>query len=466
MRVHDGELSGTRPAGGCRALIGGLGLPGMRDLDFGRQVVRYLELLDWPEGVVVEDLSCAAHLALHRIQELHPATVVLIGAAVRDGRSAGSVHHYRLDPGPPPPQLVHDGLAAAASGMADLDHTLAVVRHWGALPADSTVIEVQPADCSFGAGFSEELGDRIEEVRTLVQGAIGTAMERVSLEELATDRPHPGSEQAEPEPPDGGLEQMADRARLHRWLRHIEPYHRSPLISRSEAPCPVHLATRSRAFGVGLGTGGDWFDVIPRPGGGAAVLVGDAAGRGLEGAAVMSELRAAARAYALLEDQSPARLVHRLDQLVRTSGSGAGSALTCVQVEPRSGRVRMAAAGACPLLVASGQGDASFAGTPGPALGADQPVGGEEELELHEGETLFLFTAGLARAGRRSLDDGYEWLRVAATRVRGSLDAACDFVFDSCLDRRRDDDAMLVALRLDPMAVASRSKVVVPSTAE
>lgn len=108
----------------CRALVGGLGVPGMRDLDFGRAVIRYLEQLDWPEGVVIEDLSCAPHLVLHRIQELHPATVVLIGAADRVGHDAGSVHHYRPDPDPPAPELVHDGLAAAASGMADLDHTL------------------------------------------------------------------------------------------------------------------------------------------------------------------------------------------------------------------------------------------------------------------------------------------------------------------------------------------------------
>jgi hypothetical protein len=68
--------------------------------------------------------------------------------------------------------------------------------------------------------------------------------------------------------------------------------------------------------------------------------------------------------------------------------------------------------------------------------------------------TLFLFTAGLAQAGRRSLAEGLEYARCAAARGPHRLDAICDHVFEACLGRsRREDDALLVALRLhsDPM---------------
>jgi len=67
----------------CAALIAGFGRPAMRDLDFGRQLVRYLQELEWPDGIVIEDLSYAAPLVLARLQELEPAKLVLVGAAAR-----------------------------------------------------------------------------------------------------------------------------------------------------------------------------------------------------------------------------------------------------------------------------------------------------------------------------------------------------------------------------------------------
>jgi len=43
-----------------RALVGGVGLPWLRDLDFGTQFVRRVEHLTWPDDVVVEDISYAS----------------------------------------------------------------------------------------------------------------------------------------------------------------------------------------------------------------------------------------------------------------------------------------------------------------------------------------------------------------------------------------------------------------------
>ena len=91
----------------CRALIAGFGRPGMRDLDFGRKVVEYLQQLTWPEGVVVEDLSCSAPLVLDRLQELRPAKVVLLGAVARDLDPPATLRRYRVDLTPPGPAAVH-----------------------------------------------------------------------------------------------------------------------------------------------------------------------------------------------------------------------------------------------------------------------------------------------------------------------------------------------------------------------
>ncbi len=473
MRVHPGELSGEPgPQSACRVLVGGLGMPGLRDLDFGRQVVRYLEHLAWPGGIVVKDLSCAAHLVLHRVQELRPAKVVLIGAVAR-GERAGSVRRYRLDLAPPPPEVVHEGLSASVNGMADLDHTLAVVRHWGGFPSDTVVVEVEPADCSFGPGFSEEVGDAIEQLLAMVREEVGNEGDELRTEsEVSVDQllapgrrvPEPSPPASEPASPE--LEAMVEHARLHERLRLVEPYRTAPLAVRTGERCALSFHARSRPYGVGLGTGGDWYDVVPKPDGTVAVVLGDAAGRGAEAAAIMSELRAAARAYAVLDDDSPGRLMDRLDGFVGATGIGEGSTLAYLHLEPRSGRVRMSSAGQCPPLVATGSGSASYVGPAGsPAVGTAGAARQELEFVLARGSTLFLFTAGLVRAGRRSMAEGLEYARCAAARGPRALDAICDHVFDACLGHsRREDDALVVALRLDPGPVPAPSSASSPST--
>src|SRR5919199_72322 len=85
-----------------RILVGGIGLPWLRDLDFGTQFIRRIEGEEWPEGVTVEDLSYSAHRVLHRLQELRPHKVVLVGAMPRDVDPAGTIRRYMLDLTPPP----------------------------------------------------------------------------------------------------------------------------------------------------------------------------------------------------------------------------------------------------------------------------------------------------------------------------------------------------------------------------
>lgn len=156
-----------------RVLVGGIGLPWMRDLDFGTQFVRRVGDLDWPDDVVVEDLSYAAHRVLHLLQEMRPAKVVLVGAMPRGAGPAGGIRRYPLDMTPPPDEEVHARLADAAGGTIDLDHTLAVVRYWKGFPDDTVVIEVEPADLNFGLGFTDAVEAAIEPVLAMVRDEAG-----------------------------------------------------------------------------------------------------------------------------------------------------------------------------------------------------------------------------------------------------------------------------------------------------
>lgn len=160
--------SGGPVGPGC-TLVGGIGLPWLRDLDFGTNWLARAASLPWPDGVVLEDLSYGAHRVMHRLEELRPARVVLIGCMPRGADPAGTVRRWSPAEAPPPdPDEVHERLAEAVGGIIDLDHTIAVCRHWDALPPDTTVIEVEPAESHFGLGFSPPVTEAVDRVLDMV----------------------------------------------------------------------------------------------------------------------------------------------------------------------------------------------------------------------------------------------------------------------------------------------------------
>ncbi len=163
-------LPGSKPT---RVLVGGIGLPWLRDLDFGTQFLRRIEHLEWPDDVVLDDLSYAAHRVLHTLQDLKPAKVVLVGAMPRDVDPPGTIRRYQLDLTPPSEEEVAERLGEAVGGIIDLDHTLAVVRYWKGFPADTVVIEVEPGDRAFGLGFSDDVESVVETVLAMVREEVG-----------------------------------------------------------------------------------------------------------------------------------------------------------------------------------------------------------------------------------------------------------------------------------------------------
>lgn len=152
-----------------RTLIGGIGLPWLRDLDYGTQWVCRVADLQWPEHVIVEDMSYAAHRVLHRLQEVRPSKVILVGCMPRGEDPPGTIRHYDLDLTPPSDDEVHQRLTEAASGIIDLDHTLAVVRYYGEFPPKTVIIEVEPEDDAFGLGFSDVVEATVDQVLALVR---------------------------------------------------------------------------------------------------------------------------------------------------------------------------------------------------------------------------------------------------------------------------------------------------------
>ena len=461
----------------CHTLIAGFGRPGMRDLDFGRQVVEYFQQLEWPEGVVVEDLSCSAPLVLHRLQELRPAKVVLLGSVARDLDPPATLRRYRVDLTPPEPAAVHRSIEESVMGMVDLDHTLAMARHWGGLPVDTVVIEVEPAEASFGLGFSEDLAACLDPILDMVREELAGVADHAGRhrdfdadEASAYLSPAIAADCVDRvvEPSDD-LNGLLDYAQHHAQAR--LQTHRSPaLVDRmSNDVAGVALVGQLRPWGVFVESGGDWFDAVPLDGGALGIVVGNVNGRGVEAAGAMSDLRAAVRAYVVLDGDSPARLMRHLDRLAEATGLGRQARLLYLLLHPSSGQIRYANAGSCPpLLLDRGLSEGRFMDSEGgPPLGA-VPGGDrcEGTIGLTADSTMLLFTDGLVQSRAVSRAAGLERLRLAAAEGPPELDDLCEHVLAACTGGlRRDDDICLLGVRLlsDAVAVPAEASQRCPS---
>lgn len=209
--------------------------------------------------------------------------------------------------------------------------------------------------------------------------------------------------------------------------------------------------------GVGAGgeVGGDWYDAFVLPDGRLGVAVGDAAGHGLPAARVMSVLRNALRAYALLGG-GPGEVLSLLDRLVARNEPDAFATLAYLELDPATGAGCWAAAGHLPMLRVAADGTADFL----PA-DADPPIGllggraRERQLRLAAGETLVLFTDGLVERRDADLDVGLAALRDAVGEGAGT-EVAADLV--QRLAARliggggHTDDVCVVAVTLTPTA--------------
>ncbi|HEX2193230.1 MAG TPA: SpoIIE family protein phosphatase [Acidimicrobiales bacterium] len=436
----------------CRALVGGFGLPTRRDLDFGRQFVEYAGALDWPDDVVVEDLSWAPHLVLHRLQELGPATVVLVGSVERGAGPAGSVRHYRLDPAQPDPGDVHLSLSEGLAGTGELHHTLRVLQHWGALPADTVIVEVEPADTSFGLGFSEEVGSSIDEVVDAVRTALGSPPDLFAAEDpLGREAQGPTTDLFGLEPP-ARVADLAQYARLRDRVDNAVAEVRHGMLPEAPQVPGLSMEVRSRLFGTGVHTKGDWYDFVPLSDGWLGIAIGDVAERGLEAAIVMSHLRSAVRAAAGAYGPAPGAVLAGVDRVVTDTGLGTASTLVYLTVHPATGEVRLANAGHCrPLLVREG-GEATPVNEGwSPRLGAGARgvrARPETTLGLSPAATLLLYTDGLLTHEGGGEDPLPRLCRAAAESPR-RVGELCDHLMSRCLGgRRRGDDASLLVLRV------------------
>jgi hydrogenase maturation protease len=155
-----------------RTLIAGVGYSNLSDLSVGPIVAAEMRKEEWPAHVEVDDLSYGPVAVVHRLAEAVPpyTRLVLVGAADR-GRRGAEVRYYRWDGVLPYAEEIQTRVTEAVTGVIDLDNLLVVTGHFGALPAEVFIVEVQPLATEFGMEPSPAVAAVLPEVRRLARAA-------------------------------------------------------------------------------------------------------------------------------------------------------------------------------------------------------------------------------------------------------------------------------------------------------
>ena len=236
---------------------------------------------------------------------------------------------------------------------------------------------------------------------------------------------------------------------------------RSLLPRERYFPDHLRISVLYRPGVQGTQVGGDWYDVIGLGAGRTALVIGDVMGRGVAAAAVMGQLRAAARAYARL-DLAPADVLELLDTAVRDLGEE--QIVTCIYAvyDPADRSLTYANAGhLAPLMRMPDGGVQRLHGATSPPLGTGAVVAAEVRVELAPGALLALYTDGLVEDRTRDLDEGVDALAAELASVGGALEGRVEHLLDALWPGGPDDDVALLIAQVpeepeDAMAVRRR----------
>jgi PAS domain S-box-containing protein len=242
-----------------------------------------------------------------------------------------------------------------------------------------------------------------------------------------------------------------------------ETLQRSLLPERLPQIEGIELAARYLPGVRGAAIGGDWYDVLERPDGRVALVVGDVVGHGLRAAATMGQLRNAFRAYGLVES-SPSEVVARINRLVMTGVEEVMATVLYLVLDRETGELSFSAAGHPPPLVLAPDGPRFLEGGRSVPIGAADPaVFREATAVLAPGSSLLLYTDGLVERRDEPLDRRLDKLAEVAGAAGEGLDTLCERVIEAVLgEGDPGDDVALLAVRPLP-APSDRISLTLPA---
>ncbi|GAA2460952.1 SpoIIE family protein phosphatase [Streptomyces mauvecolor] len=254
------------------------------------------------------------------------------------------------------------------------------------------------------------------------------------------------------------IAQSLQRAMLYEQEHDLAEGLQQAMLPRRIPEVPgAQLAVRYRSARFGRDIGGDWYDVIPLPGGRVGVAIGDVQGHDTHAAAVMGQLRIVLRAYAA-EGHTPATVIARASVFLHELDTDRFATCTYAEADLSTGVVQLVRAGHVDPLIRLQDGSCRRLPVEGGLpLGLSAEFGRLEypvsTVELDPGQTLLLYTDGLVEQPGTDLDDGMQVLASLVRTGPEDLEALADRLCDVVDEQGGDDDVALLLLRRSAMEV-------------
>ncbi len=150
-----------------RVLVCGVGYRFLRDVALGPHVTDTLAPKA-SNGIEFEDLGYHPVGFCQNLEERPPYERIVFLAAVARGRAPGAVTAYQYDHVLPPVEEIQNRVGDSVTGTINLDNLLIVSEAFKMLPDDVWVIEVEPADQTWGDGFSPLIEAKLPEIEETV----------------------------------------------------------------------------------------------------------------------------------------------------------------------------------------------------------------------------------------------------------------------------------------------------------
>ncbi|MFG2120314.1 SpoIIE family protein phosphatase [Streptomyces sp. NPDC048710] len=222
-----------------------------------------------------------------------------------------------------------------------------------------------------------------------------------------------------------------------------------PSVRGADVAVRYRAATAGGTLGRDIG--GDWYDLIPLPGGRVGAVIGDVQGHDTHAAAVMGQLRIVLRAYAA-EGHTPATVMARASVFLHELDTDRFATCLYAEADLSTGVVQVVRAGHIDPLVRHADGSCHRVPVEGGLpLGLSAEFGRLEypvsTLELDPGHTLLLCTDGLVEQPGTDLDDGLEALTNLIAKGPDEVRDLATRLIEVAEERGGDDDVALLLLR-------------------
>ncbi|MGA4838361.1 SpoIIE family protein phosphatase [Streptomyces sp. G45] len=212
------------------------------------------------------------------------------------------------------------------------------------------------------------------------------------------------------------------------------------------------IAVRYRSAALGRDIGGDWYDVIPLPGGRVGAVIGDVQGHDTHAAAVMGQLRIVLRAYAA-EGHPPSTVMARASGFLHELDTDRFATCLYAEADLSTGVVQLVRAGHIDPLLRLTDGTCRRVPVDGGLpLGLSAEFGRLDypvtTVELDPDQALLLYTDGLVEEPGADLDDGTRALAELVSTGPRDLEDLAELLCGADGGRGEDDAALLLLRRV------------------